>query len=156
LTAAGILGLLLLTACGGGFVSLLWQRLNAMGEGSARRAEVWQERLRDVPDPDAARQAFPVVVWKRFGSGEWVFGVCEDSHMNPNGGTIVLKDSRGRLRAFFGHVCGRDFLEQLLQHTDSLDGLYDELRTGGRSHFRFGEFLFPAEGRPAATGPSSL
>jgi hypothetical protein len=141
LIAAGILGLLLVVGCCGGFASLAWERLNAMGEGSARRAEVWRERLRTIPDPDTARAIGPKVVSKRFADGEWVFGVCEDSHMNPDGGTVVLKDSRGRLRAFFGHVCGSDFLDDLLQHMGSLDGMYKKL-----SEWQFGEYLFPPEG----------
>src|SRR5689334_5621079 len=128
-----------MVACCGGSASLFWEHLNAMGEGSVRRAEMWRERFQEVADPDAARSC-PGVVSKRFADGEWVFGVCDDSHMNPDGGTIVLKDSRGRLRVFFGHVCGPDFLEGLLRHVDSLNGLYEELQTGKRSNFRFGEY----------------
>ncbi len=46
----------------------------------------------------------------RFPNGEWVTGVTKDSHGLYSewfgGGTVVLKDSSGRVRCFFGHVCG--------------------------------------------------
>lgn len=46
----------------------------------------------------------------RFPNGEWVTRVAKDTHAWYSewfgGGTVVLKDSRGRVRCFFGHVCG--------------------------------------------------
>jgi len=46
-----------------------------------------------------------------FPNGEWVVGVAKDSYnlfANCNGGgTVVLKDRRGRVRCIFGEVLGR-------------------------------------------------
>ena len=95
LTAAGILGMLLVVACCGGFASLSWQRLNAMGEGSPRRAETWRRRLQGVADPDVARAIGPKVVSKRFADGEWVFGVCEDSHADPQAARLLSRTATG-------------------------------------------------------------
>ncbi len=116
-----------------------------MGAGSVAHANVWRERFQQVGDPDAARKAFAGIVAKRFSGGEWVFGVSEDSHASPEGGTIVLKDSRGRVRAFFGHVCGPRYLEGVLLSAETLDGVYEELQTGKAAGWRYGEYLFPPE-----------
>jgi len=117
-----------------------------MGVGSVRDANEWRRRFLDLSDPEAASQAFPEVVSKRFPDGTWAFGVCTDSHASPEGGTIVLKDSTGAIRAFFGHVRGPQYLRSLLVAVKSLDELYQEPRTGRISGLRFGEYLFAPEG----------
>lgn len=117
----------------------------ALSSGSVTAAQLWRKRFAGLADPEAARAAHPEVVGKRFRDGRWAFGVSLDSHGSPDGGTIVLKDSTGAVRAFFGHVCGPRFLERVLQVVDSVEGLYEELGTGQESGFRFGEYLFPRE-----------
>ena len=58
-------------------------------------------------EPDAAVVAHPDWFGHRFPNGEWIFGYGHDSHgLTAAGGTLVIKDSRGRTRVFFGHVCG--------------------------------------------------
>ena len=58
-------------------------------------------------DPDEAVAAHPEWFQHRFENGEWIFGYGIDSHgFAFGGGTLVIKDSRGRTRVFFGHVCG--------------------------------------------------
>jgi hypothetical protein len=94
-----------------------------LGKGSPAYAEKWRARLQPLADPDAARATYPEVEVLRFGNGEWVIGVSDDSHASHWGGTVVVKDSTGRLRAFFGHVCGPRFLERL-QDTTSLANFY--------------------------------
>jgi hypothetical protein len=47
------------------------------------------------------------------------------------GGTLVVKDSRGNVRAFFGHVCGGDYLDMELRFTKSLDHFYKLLHESG-------------------------
>lgn len=138
LLAAGVLGVFLVGCCGGVVTARLWQVANMWGEGSVPRANLWRGRLQEFGDPEAAHKAYPEVVSKRFGNGEWVFGVSEHSYMNPQGGTIVVKDIRGRVRAFFGQVADMDYLGDLLRHAESLDSLYEML---GRFHC--GEYLFP-------------
>jgi hypothetical protein len=73
-----------------------------------------------VADPEEARRRYSGVAAKRFDNGEWVFGVCRDSHAYRDGGTVVIKDSTGAVRAFFGHVCGGHFLEGGLRDAKSL------------------------------------
>lgn len=46
-------------------------------------------------------------------------------YLSSGGGTLVVKDSRGAIRAFFGHVCGPRFLEGQLERAKSLDDFYD-------------------------------
>lgn len=63
--------------------------------------------MSEFDDPDAAIAAHPDWYAKRFSTGEWVFGHGIDSHgFGIGAGTTVVKDSRGRVRVYFGHVCG--------------------------------------------------
>lgn len=61
-----------------------------------------------IPDPDTAVQLHPDWGATRFRNGEWIFGRGINSHnlFELGRGTLVIKDSRGRIRIFFGHVCG--------------------------------------------------
>ncbi|WP_171473212.1 hypothetical protein [Frigoriglobus tundricola] len=63
--------------------------------------------MEPVQDPETAVRLHPDWAGVRFKNGEWIFGRGFDSHWISAGrGTLVLKDSRGRVRVFFGHVCG--------------------------------------------------
>jgi len=101
-----------------------------LGEGSPDFAEKWRARLQPLADPDAARALYPEVEVLRFAGGEWVIGVSDDSHASAWGGTVVVKDSTGRVRVFFGHVCGPRFLERVSGAT-SLAAFY------GHEEWRF-------------------
>lgn len=96
------------------------------GQGDAGYAQKWRERLEPLADPEEACGRYPEVVAEKFENGEWIFGVCDDSHRSHWGGTIVVKDSRGQVRALFGHVCGPSFLKAVLKMQDekSLQGFY--------------------------------
>ncbi len=98
-----------------------------MGEGSPEYARQWGRVLRGIPDPESAKASVSEISVKRFENGEWIIGISYDSHASPAGGTIVLRDSTGRVRAFFGHVCGPapDFLKNALADTTSLADVYD-------------------------------
>lgn len=82
--------------------------------------------------PDEALEANPLVSSKAYPSGEWASGLSQDSHglWRSGGGTVVVKDSRGGVHAYFGgHVCGPGFLgDYLLAETKSLDEFYEKLR----------------------------
>lgn len=106
-----------------------------LGQGCSRHAEEWRIAFQHIPDPEAGQQAHADVTSKRFADGSWVFGICEDSHKSIWGGTIVVKDSRGALRAFFGHVCGPRFLQELLEEAGSVEQVYEAiLRKGFEEH----------------------
>ncbi len=73
------------------------------------KAKELRREVEAVPDPDTLPKDD---MWAavKCANGEWVLGVSTDSHGMYSqwlgGGTVVLKDSRGRVRCFLGHVCG--------------------------------------------------
>ena len=70
----------------------------------ARRLKAEMEA---IPDPETAVRLHPDWAAIRFTNGEWAFGHGVNSHgFSAGRGTLVVKDSRGRVRIFFGHVCG--------------------------------------------------
>ena len=97
--------------------------------GSPALAAEWQGQLAQYPDPVAARSADPEVLVVRCRNGEWAFGRSKDSHgvWRRGGGTLVVRDSTGRTRAFFGHVCGGNDLGELTTAPATLAAYYDGL-----------------------------
>jgi hypothetical protein len=93
--------------------------------GSPEYAARWRAVLEPLPDPETAQASHPEVMGRRFPNGEWAFGVDRDSHRFKDGGTIVVKDSTGRVRAFFGHVCGSGRLGGWLREANSLEEFYN-------------------------------
>jgi hypothetical protein len=76
-------------------------------EGVPSAARRLKAEMEAVPDPDSALAQHPDWFAARCVNGEWVFGYGINSHGLRSGhGTLVLKDSRGRIRIYFGHVCG--------------------------------------------------
>ena len=90
---------------------------------------VWADRYRGPPreelvrrliadlgvaaTPEDAEAAIPECGTVRFPSGEWVTGVGVNSHSGKRAkDTLVVRDSRGRVRAFVGHVCGPTWMPQ--------------------------------------------
>jgi hypothetical protein len=144
LIAVGVLGLLLL-AGGTLYLHRTQSTPPKMGVGSVRDAHQWRRRFLTFPDPETAEKAFPEIVSKRFLDDSWVFGICTDSHASAEGGTIVLKDTTGKIRVFFGHVCGSQYLKCVLLSVESLDEVYQELQFGKIAGFRFVEYLILPE-----------
>lgn len=103
------LGILVLIGTPIGFV---WMGMsNSGGIGSMKEALRLRPMVEAMPEPEESfRDHSTQSVGIRFPNSEWVVGVTKDSHAlyseYTGGGTIVLKDSRGRVRCFFGHVCG--------------------------------------------------
>jgi hypothetical protein len=86
--------------------------------------------MEGIPDPETAIQLHPDWTYVRFRNGEWVFGHGIDSHWIWFGrGTLVLKDSRGRVQIYFGHVCGPNhaITPYDSRHLSSLDAFYEQL-----------------------------
>jgi hypothetical protein len=111
-----------------------------MGQGSPRYAQKWRQAFLSLPDPETAENRYPEIAVKRYRNEEWVFGVCEDSHSSHWGGTVIVKDSTGRVRAFFGHVCGQRFLAHALEQSESLQDFYG---SGPMTSFGFREYEIP-------------
>jgi hypothetical protein len=95
--------------------------------------------MEPIPDPDTALQLHADWGAKRFKNGEWVFGRGINSHgIGVGRGTLVLKDSRGRIRIFFGHVCGSNpgLGPYDSQYIATLDDFYKEWWLGGNVMLR--------------------
>ena len=73
--------------------------------GSPELAAEWREKLTPIDSLETAKAR---ALTEQFPNGEWVAWLSADSHgiWIRGGGTVVIKDSRGQIRAFFGHVCG--------------------------------------------------
>lgn len=108
--------------------------------GSPELAEEWRSALQPLSlsagDFHAEHPGIEVV---RFPNGEWVIGLAQNSHglFVRGGGSRVVKDSRGSVRAFFGHVCGPHYLQTFFRETPSLEGFYARLK-----HLDFTEHAF--------------
>lgn len=112
-----ILATLLLIA-----VALFLAQPFVMGSGSQRYATKWSRRFKSLTSIEEARSRYANIVTLELPNGEWIVWVSANSHGNPFGGTIVTRDSRGDINAFFGHVCGGAALRGA-----SLDEVYEYL-----------------------------
>jgi hypothetical protein len=130
-------GLCLAACCGAG--PYLARKIDESGNrGSPVLAQQWRATLDSLGDLEEAKEKERDIHGRRFPNGEWAFGFCRDSHRLIQGaGTLVVKDSRGEARAFFGHVCGPDFLEGMLIHSKSLDEFYNRLRDCGLKEYEW-------------------
>ena len=101
------------------------ERQHPYEEGVPSAARKLIAEMESHHDPDEALVAHPDWFEHRFPNGEWVFGYGIDSHgYRVGGGTLVIKDSRGRIRVFFGHVCGTNGgFPWNLQYVKSLEDL---------------------------------
>jgi hypothetical protein len=98
-------------------------------DGSMELAQEWKKELQRFVSLEEAKVKMPEIQGAKFENGEWVIGLCRDSHGNlrPGGGTMVLKDSRGKTRLFFGHVCGQNYLDMMVTKRKSLDDFYNNM-----------------------------
>jgi hypothetical protein len=111
-----------------------------LGRGSTEHAAKWKTIFESLSDPELVKSRYPFAATKRYADGSWIFGVSEDSHAGRDGGTIIVKDSNGKVRAFFGHVCGPDMLQEVISRSNSLAEFY---YTVSISQFKFAEYGFP-------------
>ena len=107
-----------------------------LGDGSMRYARRWKDKLAGcnslddvrkkfncgryrahplgsylyVPDPNTYRKGNAWALLYDLPTGYWLaMAYASSHHGGPGGGTVVTRDSTGRIRVFFGHVCGRPF-----------------------------------------------
>ena len=109
-----------------GFFGLWFAASAGTDRGSPTLAAEWRDHLARFDGPDDAVAADPEIAAMRFSNGEWALVKAQDSHgiWRRGGGTVVVRDSGGRTRVFFGHVCGagRDYFGCLnLKSLDALD-----------------------------------
>jgi hypothetical protein len=99
--------------------------------GSPELAAEWQAVLTPLtPTASELHKDPPDLEFVTFPNGEWIIGFAQNSHgiSVRGGGTLVVKDSRGNVRAFFGHVCGPHYLRTFFCETPDLDGFYARLK----------------------------
>jgi hypothetical protein len=111
-----------------------------LGRGSTEHAAKWKAIFEDVSDPELVKTRYPYAATKRYADRSWIFGVGEDSHARRDGGTIIVKDNSGKVRAFFGHVCGPDMLQDVVSRSGTPAEFYSIL---SQSQFKFAEYVFP-------------
>lgn len=140
----------LILLCAWGWVHFAVPLFAVNDRGSPELALEWKTALMPLADPEEAEQKNSRVQAKHFRTGEWVFGLCQNSHglQRLGGGTVVVKDSRGSVRAFFGHVCGPDWLNGCLKSCTSLDGFYRTIEA-----WDFHEFRLTVDSRPKQLVP---
>ncbi len=113
------------------------------GSGSPEEAAQLKAVVEAIPDPESGIGCHREYRSKRFENGEWVLGIGRDSHAVMSkyrgGGTVVLKDSRGQVRCFFGHVCGPGGHRHYWYQARSLDEFYKQLVEYGT----FTEYQWP-------------
>jgi len=112
--------------------------------GLPSAARQLRAEMEQIPDPDTALGLHPDWEAHRFPNREWVFGYGIDSHAltRVGGGTLVVKDSHGRVRCFFGHVCGNRgtcFVFDGARQAKSVDDFYKYLQ----SELGFREWIPP-------------
>jgi hypothetical protein len=117
----------------------------SMGTGSYEHARLWRDKPVICSSPNEVRQQFNCGSYRvgpdgsytyvadrntpgdghanallyAFPNGDWLAIAYASSHNTWGGGTVVTRDHTGRMRVFFGHVCGKPFVEGT-----SLEGVY--------------------------------
>ncbi len=133
------------------FLSLLGLCLvpPSLGTGSIRHARKWKHKLAAcnslddvrkkfncgrfransggsytyIRDPNTYKEGNTWALLYDLPNGDWLAMAYASSHGWRGGGTVVTRDSTGRIRVFFGHVCGRppafgETLEELYANFD--------------------------------------
>ena len=89
--------------------------------GSPELAAEWRDELASYESPQTAMLADAAIEHVTFDNGDWLIGRAQDSHgmWRRGGGTMVVFDSNGESRVFFGHVCGSGFIGcGFIEHAD--------------------------------------
>lgn len=119
-----------------GVVGFIWLGMSTSGgQGSMDEAIKLRPTVEAMAEPSKTFRSRETDEFGiRFENGEWLTGVAKDSHALYGewfgGGTVVLKDSRGRVRCFLGHVCGRGAMVPYLVTAGSLDACEAKLNGG--------------------------
>jgi|SRR6516162_8273626 hypothetical protein len=117
------------------FVIGLLALVTSQGVGSVEEARRLRGIVEAIPTPEAGDGCHPEYASKRLESGDWVLGISRNSHSRMSsfrgGGTVVLKDSRGAIRCFFGHVCGPAGHRSFFNDVKTLDDYYQSLQEAG-------------------------
>ena len=127
---AGLLAFFLVASVPVGFFIFFVAASSGHDQGSPKLAALWRDTLDKYNTPDEAAKHVHNLQVASFDNGQWAFGLAQNSHgawLRGNG-TIVVKDSQGNTRAFFGHVCGPSWLKRSLSNNTDLDAFYAKLK----------------------------
>lgn len=119
LICLAIIGILLLVYSG-------W-RIHMQGPPREEEAKRLRDELTSLHGLDHLPEEVDLF---RFPDDTWVMGVGIGSHsMRQAGGTLALRDSRGKVQVFVGHVCGPGWMgnQVSLQQATTLDEFYKVL-----------------------------
>ena len=140
----GLVGTVVLACVG--FFGFWMAAAGGSDRGSPELAAEWRAALLAVPGPDEAAAVDADIVVLRFPNGEWAFGKSQSSHgmWLRGGGTLVVRDSRGQVRAFFGHMCGPRYMEWAFgDRNPSLDAFYDRVLKDVKTEYRYPDSVAP-------------
>jgi hypothetical protein len=112
------------------YLCFMYYIIRSNNAGSVEEAVKLKNIIEPITIPESGVGCDPDYAYHRFDNGEWVMGIGRNSHGSSVGGTVVLKDSRGQVRFFVGHVCGPSGHMTLVDFTANLDEFYKSLVTG--------------------------
>jgi hypothetical protein len=121
----------------GGGAAAWWESNREWGPTRDEFVRDLTPRLAAVESPDEADATIQNCSSLRFPNGEWVAGAGVDGHSRARArDTLVVRDSRGRVRAFAGgHVCGPRWIANKLRldwtRYRSLADFYEGLALAG-------------------------
>lgn len=82
--------------------------------------------LESITTPEEAEATLKGCGTVRFPNGEWVTGVGVDSHSyRAARDTLMLRDSRGQVKVYVGHVCGPNYVSTYYTTVPNLKNLDD-------------------------------
>lgn len=133
--AVGLLIVMVSITVIGLFAAFAFYIFTSGGEGSIPEAERMASKLRTIDSPETSLTDDAEVSSHRFENGEWICALSRSSHgfmsKYRGGGTMVIKDSRGRVRCFMGHICGESFPNVSANLSKDLDGFDSFLQNSG-------------------------
>ena len=84
-----------------------------------------ESRTDYIPDVKQYVEDRPLALIQAFDDGNWIICVHSPTHgprSGPGAGTVVVKDSKGKMTAYLGHICDRIWISG-----ENLDDFYSSL-----------------------------
>lgn len=112
------------------FFAALTLTMGVSNSGSPALAAEWCNDLAEYSRPAEAAADNSEIEHIKFPNGDWLIGRSRNSHglWRRGGGTVVIRDSRGDTRVFFGHVCGEKILTWAFGEHSDLSSFYRSVK----------------------------
>lgn len=92
------------------------ESLIGMGTGSEKYRDEWVGKLGRYDDISRLKALYLEDLQNiEFLDRTWICGVCLSSHGHYDGGTIVIRDDKGRFLYWMGHVCAPSALADMFR-----------------------------------------